>query len=78
MKENLKKIECFEILLQILSFCMKKWRTRLEVVEYLGLRQRTVQRHIKQLIEAGFMEEKNGYVGATSKAYKMLINGVDL
>ena len=76
MRENLKKIESFEVLLQIISFCMTQWRTRVEVTEFMQLRPRTAQRHIKQLIESGFMEERGRMIGATSKSYKMLINGV--
>lgn len=74
-KENLPTIDRFETMIMILSYCTKQWRTNKEVVEYMGLHKRTVQRYIKNLTDYGYMERKGFLVAATPKAIMMLRNG---
>ena len=76
MRNDHQSIDCFEAYLLILSFCMSKWRTTKEIVGYFDIPQRTAQRYVKQLINRGYLERNGKTVGATRKAYIMLLNGV--
>ena len=76
MKCDHQSIDCFEAYLLILSFCMSKWRTTRDIIEYFDIPQRTAQRYVKQLVGHGYLERNGKTVGTTKKAYKMLLNGV--
>lgn len=74
-KENLPAIDRFEAMMIIMSYCMKKWRTSNEIIEYTGYTKRTVQRYVKNLIDYGYMQRSGYSIGSTSKALKMLTHG---
>lgn len=74
-KDNLPAIDRFEAMMMILSYCTKQWRTSNDIIEYMGLHKRTVQRYVKNLVNYGYMERKGFLVAATPKAIMMLRDG---
>lgn len=76
MKGDCSPIGRFETYLLIVSFCMNKWRTTEDIVKYFDIQLRTAQRYVKQLADRGYLERNADLIGATRKAYIMLLNGI--
>ena len=76
MKGDCSPIGRFETYLLIVSFCMNKWRTTEDIIQYFDIPLRTSQRYVKQLVDHGYLERKRDLIGATKKAYIMLLDGI--
>ena len=76
MKGDCSPVGRFENYLLIISFCLNKWRPIEDIIQYFGIPLRTAQRYVKQLVDRGYLERNGRSIGATKKAYIMLLNGV--
>ena len=70
----------FEYTLLVLSFCKNKYRSTVDISEYMGISLRTAQRLVNELVEYGYLEYSgnvnNRLYATTPKAALSINRGV--